>query len=119
MKNPSKPTLLYDGDCGFCRRWIKRWRVITKESIEYSPYQEKVSRFPEIPMDDLRSAVHLIEPDGKVYRAAEAVFRSLAVSKSHRWPLWAYSHLPGFRQSAEFCYRLVAKHRVFFSKILF
>src|SRR5438045_4030351 len=26
MTAPDKPTLLWDGECGFCARWIRRWQ---------------------------------------------------------------------------------------------
>ena len=113
----SKPILIFDGDCGFCRRWIERWRVITGDRVDYAPYQEVGSRFPAISTEEFRSAVQLVEPGGKVYRAAEAVFRSLATAPSHRWPLWIYSRIQGVKLIAEFLYQLVADHRGFFSSI--
>jgi predicted DCC family thiol-disulfide oxidoreductase YuxK len=45
---PEKPLLIYDGDCGFCRRWIQRWRAITGERVEFAPYQTVGSLYPEI-----------------------------------------------------------------------
>ena len=109
--NRPKPILIYDGDCGFCRRWIERWRRITGDLVEYAPYQEVAPRFPEISEEEFKSAVQLVEPDGKIYRAAEAVFRSLGVVRSCRWLLWIYSNFPGARWSAEAFYRFVANHR--------
>jgi len=108
---PSKPILIYDGDCAFCRRWIERWRRITGDRVEYVPYQEAAARFPQIPLQEFKSAVQLVEPDGKVYRAAEAVFRSLAAVRAYRGLLWAYLHLPGMRAVSERLYRYVADHR--------
>jgi lipase maturation factor 1 len=105
---PAKPLLVFDGDCGFCRRWIERWRVRTGDRIEYRPFQE-VHDFPEIPRGDFAEAVHLIERDGAVYRGAEAVFRSLG---RQRW----YS-VPGVAPVSEWAYRLVARHRQVFSKL--
>ena len=77
-----KPILIYDGDCSFCRRWIEHWRAITGDRVEYAPYQEAASRFPGISEQEFRSAVQLVDSDGKIYRAAEAVFRSLAAVRS-------------------------------------
>lgn len=114
---PPKPILIYDGDCGFCRRWIERWRKITGEKIDYAPYQEAAARFPTIPEQAFKNAVQLVEPDGKISSAAEAVFRTLAVGPSCRWLLWSYSRVPGVRPISEALYRLVANHRKFFSKI--
>ena len=110
-----KPILIYDGDCGFCRRWIERWRKITGENVEYAPYQEAAVRFPNISEKEFKAAVQFVEPDGKITRAAEAVFRSLATASSARWPLWIYLHIPGIQWLAEFFYRFVADRRQSFS----
>ena len=36
----AKPTLLYDGECGFCSMWIERWRAIRGDRVEYVTWQE-------------------------------------------------------------------------------
>lgn len=45
---PEKPTLVYDGDCSFCRLWIERWRALTGERVQYAPFQRVAALFPEI-----------------------------------------------------------------------
>ena len=108
---PSKPLMIFDGDCHFCRRWIERWRELTAGSVEYAPFQEVVERFPEIPREAFEWAVHFIERDGTVYRAAEAVFRSLATVRGRRWLVWCYEHVPGFGPITEAAYGFVARNR--------
>jgi predicted DCC family thiol-disulfide oxidoreductase YuxK len=102
---------VYDGECDFCRRWIARWRTITRDRVDYAPYQEEAGRFPEIPHDEFRRAVQLIDVDGRVYSAAEAVFRSLAVRSGWAWLLWLYRRLPGFAPLSEGLYNVVARKR--------
>src|SRR5437773_2587310 len=34
---PAKPLLIFDGECGFCRRWIERWQAKTGDRIDYRP----------------------------------------------------------------------------------
>jgi predicted DCC family thiol-disulfide oxidoreductase YuxK len=109
--SPDKPVLLYDGDCGFCRRWIERWRGVTRDAVEYAPYQAASGRFPGIARAEFESSVILVEPGGKTSRGAEAVFRSLAASHAYRWMLWSYYHIPGARPSSEAFYGFVAAHR--------
>ena len=114
---PAKPLLIFDGDCTFCRRWIARWQQTTGERVDYVPLQSDTiaTQFPELSREQLESAVHLVEPDGRVTRAAEAVFRSLATAR--RWPLWLYENVSGFAPLSEFAYRIVARNRGFFSWI--
>jgi predicted DCC family thiol-disulfide oxidoreductase YuxK len=107
--------LLFDGACGFCRAWIARWRSWTGAAVDYEPYQNRGAAYFELSDDELGKAVHLIETDGHVTRAAEAVLRALSYSRAWRWLPWAYAHIPGFRPVAEFKYRVVACSRGFLS----
>lgn len=111
-----RPLMVYDGDCGFCRRWIERWRYSTGEHIDYAPYQEVAARFPEIPVEQFQQAVQLIEPSGEVYSAAEAVYRSLAGAGLKRWAYWLYRKAPAFAAFSEAAYTYVAGHRNLLSK---
>jgi predicted DCC family thiol-disulfide oxidoreductase YuxK len=108
---PSKPLLIFDGNCHFCRRWIERWRELTAGAVEYAPSQEVAERFPEIPAETFDRAVQFIETDGTVFSAAEAVFRSLGHKRSRSWMIWCYAHVPGFAVITEAAYRLVARQR--------
>ncbi len=117
MEPPRTPLLIWDGDCGFCRAWIARWKRATGERVEYAPYQEVASRFPEIPVEQFKQAVQLIEPDGRWSQGAEAVFRSLAYAPGGGWLLWLYRKVPGFAGASEWCYRIVARHRTAFSRV--
>lgn len=109
----SKPVLIYDGDCTFCQYWISRWSHITKDRIDYAPYQEIYPKFPEIPVSEFQSSVKLILETGQVYSGAEAVLRALDNSTF----LWCYAKLPGFSHISEAMYQFVAKHRHRISKM--
>ncbi len=109
----SKPVLVYDGDCKFCLYWIFRWSHITKDRVDYAPYQEVYSNFPEIPISEFQSAVKLILENGQVYSGAEAILHALDSSTL----LWCYNKLPGFSYISEAIYQFVAKHRQRFSKM--
>ena len=118
---PSRPLLIFDGNCHFCRRWVERWREMTDGAIDYAPFQEVAARFPEIPRDAFEKALHFVEPDGRVSRAAEAVFRSLGQTRGGRWLWWSYERLPGFAPITEMAYRVVARNRrlaSFFTRLL-
>lgn len=106
----ARPLLVYDADCGFCRRWIARWQGYTGDAVDYEPFQSAAARFPQIPREDFAGAVHLIDPDGSVSRGAEAVFRALAHG-GRRWPLALYRHVPLFAPASEAIYSVIARHR--------
>lgn len=114
---PPRPLMVFDGDCGFCRHWIRRWRQMTGEEVDYLPAQDPRigAQFSEIPRQRFAIAVHLIETDGQVYTGAQAVVRAMAHAEGHRWPLRAYQRSPALARMMELGYRVVANHRTFFS----
>jgi len=114
---PPKPLLIYDGDCNFCTLWIRRWQHITEGSVDYLPCQDPsvAAQFPEIPREQFETAVQLIQPDGTVCSAAEAVFSSLAYVPDRQWMLRWYQYSPPFARLTEWGYHLVARHRTWFS----
>ncbi len=112
-----RPCLIWDGDCGFCRRCVEHLRLKLGESVAYEPYQTAHLRFPKVPVDAFRAAVHLAEPDGRTSRGAEAVVRALAHG-GRRLPLAAYCFVPGMAALCEWGYRQVASHRPAAARVL-
>jgi len=117
MPAGEKPLLIFDGDCGFCRAWIARWRRSIANALDVAPYQEVAGRFPDIPRERFARAVQLVMPDGQRFEAAEAVFRTLALAPAGGAPLALYRHLPLFAPVSERCYRVVAGHRPAFDRL--
>lgn len=117
---PAKPLLVFDGDCGFCRTWVARWRGTVGSKVDYEQFQTAGARFPTIPRSRFRHALQLILPDGEVFEGAEAVFRTLALASGHprhrRW-LAVYQNVPGARPAFEWGYRWVADHRPLLTRV--
>lgn len=114
---PSKPLMVFDGDCQFCGLWIRRWRQLTGDAVEYLPSQDPriAEQFFEIPRQLFDTAIQFIATDGAVYSGAEAVFRSLAYNPLWRWPLNLYQAMPLFARFTEWAYGGVAGNRRVFS----
>ena len=83
-----KPLLIYDGDCGFCRYWIARWKVKTSDQVEYQPYQEVFNQYPQISLQQFQSAVQFIDINKNIYSGAEAVLRLLSIRSIFKYFLW-------------------------------
>jgi predicted DCC family thiol-disulfide oxidoreductase YuxK len=103
--------MIFDGDCGFCRTWIVRWKELTGDRVAYEPFQEAASRFPEITPEAFRRAVQLVLPDGRAFEGAEAVARTLAQVPGRGAFLRFYRNMPAASAVADLAYRLVASHR--------
>ena len=115
--SPPKPLLIWDGECHFCRRWVERWREITRDQVDYEISQQIGDRFPEIPREQFERSVIYIETNGDVFFGAEAVCRSLRCRSSKRWLAWSYEHVPGFAPISESFYQIVASNRKIASAI--
>ncbi|HEU5171374.1 MAG TPA: DUF393 domain-containing protein [Gemmatimonadales bacterium] len=71
-----RPVLVYDGQCGFCRKWISRLRRWDRGGrIEYVTARERnsVSGLPRFTDDAVARAMHLVTPDGRVLAGARAL----------------------------------------------
>lgn len=110
----TKPVLVYDGDCGFCKYWAFYWQKLTGDRVDYAPYQDVAGRYPDIPPDDFRRAVQYIAPDGKVAKAAEASLLTLSHAPGKAFWLTLYRRVPGFKPVSEFAYTCIAARRPFF-----
>jgi predicted DCC family thiol-disulfide oxidoreductase YuxK len=116
---PPKPLMVFDGDCNFCKLWIRRWQQMTGDDVDYLPAQDPsvAKQFPEIPRRQFDTAVQLIEPSGAVYSGAESVFRLLSKNPKRQWLLRAYEKSSPIANITEWAYCFVAENRKFFSAL--
>ncbi len=112
-----RPILVWDGECGFCRKSVERIRFLISDRVDYAAYQDLGDRFPDIPRALFARSVHLIEPDGRVTTGAEAIFTLLGFSPAGSAWMACYRHLPGFAAISERVYEWVANRRRFVSTI--
>jgi len=106
------PTLIYDGECGFCRQAVERLRRWDREHrLRYVPFQDEsaVARFG-IALPALAAAMHLVLPDGRVYAGADAVPELGKLLPGKRWWVWGFA-VPGVRPVARRVYRRIAERR--------
>ena len=116
----SQPALLlWDGDCGFCRRGVLQLeRRDRQKAFRAVPYQQA----PSPPMTaELREAcaraVHVVTPDGRVLRGGRAVLYVLGRLGHPR--LAGLLSVPPLVWGVGLGYWLVARNRQLFSRLLF
>lgn len=111
------PVVVFDGDCGFCRRCVLWLRARTGERVDYRPYQEVHAQFPQVEPAAFARAVHLIDTDGRASSGATAVARVLRFAPGWGWAPLVHRFVPGAAWISERAYRIVADHRVGFSRL--
>jgi lipase maturation factor 1 len=109
-----KPLVIFDGNCGFCRIWIKYWEQLTGTGVEYAASQDVSANYPQIPAGNYDQSVQLVMPSGEAISGARAVFTTLTYAPGTKWLLWAYEHVPGFAPVTEAAYKLIAAQRTLF-----
>ncbi|AKQ70746.1 hypothetical protein A176_007658 [Myxococcus hansupus] len=108
----ARPLVLYDGGCAFCRRWVARWRLRTEGRVRYRAGTWWRRWLLGIPKADMRRALQLVEPSGRVSHGSEALFRALAASPRRGTRVAArLGLLPGVLHASQAVYAVVARHR--------
>ena len=116
-----RPTLVFDGECGICRTWVDYWYKLTGDKVCYRPYQGAARDFPQIPLEEFRRAMQLVEPDakvagGKVYAGAAAQYRLLRYAPGRAYWWWLYRLVPGFAPLSEAAYSYLSARRGLLSR---
>lgn len=103
------PVLLYDDQCGLCRRQVDRLRRRVGTKVEFESYRTG-AKWSSLPEAELAQSVHFIDGD-TVAKGAEAVLLTLAAGGRNGALLWLYRHVRFFAYVAEAGYRWVARNR--------
>lgn len=116
--SPEKPLCIWDGECGFCKIWIDKWKKQTTPRVKFMPYQEAIKFIQEIPENEFRKEMKLITPEGAVYGGAHAVFQILSYTQNKKWMLWIYENIPLADKFFDFIYSIIANNRAFFYRLM-
>jgi predicted DCC family thiol-disulfide oxidoreductase YuxK len=112
-----RPTLIYDGDCGICKKWVTYWEGLTGARVVYRAYQDAAQDYPDIPLDAFRHAIQFVETDAHVYSGAAATYRVLRYAPGRRVWWWIYAYVPGFAPASEWAYAFFARRRGLLSRV--
>lgn len=110
---PSRPLIIYDGECNFCRRQVQRLQQRDRAmQFEYAARQLEGldARFPLLASSDFNTGMRLIDPQGQIFVGADAAYEIARRLPGYRRIAWLY-RLPVFHQFAKAGYALVARYR--------
>jgi predicted DCC family thiol-disulfide oxidoreductase YuxK len=111
MTRSSSGILLYDGDCGFCSRWVlwARTHLPAEVAIESSTSADLEEL--GVSVAEARAAAWWIEPDGRRRRGHAAIARTLVECRG-MWRVFGHVLvLPPVSWCAAGVYALVARYR--------
>lgn len=108
MTRRGRPTLLYDGTCGFCTLVVERAVALLPDRVAWLPWQSADLGAYGVSEAEVSRSVQLVDPSGRVESGAAAVGRVLVLSGG-AWSLLGRLLLaPPVSYAAEAVYRLVA-----------
>ncbi len=118
-------TFLYDGDCGFCMRWVRWFRARVGEGVVFRAFSSAEAEIARVGLtvEECRRAAYLIDESAvngpRVYGGAAAVNFLLRQMPGRRRVGWRWLgrayRVPGIRQVEDLGYRWVAKNRMRFA----
>ncbi|MFM7205193.1 MAG: thiol-disulfide oxidoreductase DCC family protein [Planctomycetaceae bacterium] len=110
---PVRDTVLYDGECRFCRGQIAiLQRLDLTGRLRFTSLHDPgVPRdFPELSRDELMTEMVVVDTRGRTWRGPSAV-RYLSRRLIALWPLALPLHLPGSMPLWRWLYGIVARNR--------
>ena len=109
---PVQGWILYDGECGFCSRWVNVWaRMLRRRGFEPAALQEPwVAEKLQMLIAELLADIRLLTPDGQLISGAD-VYLHVTRRIWWAWPFYAVCSLPGFNWLIRTGYRWFAHNR--------
>ena len=109
---PVKGWVLYDGECGFCSRWLRFWQsTLAKRGFDSVALQEPwVSERLNLPAAELLYDFRLLTSEGQLVSGAD-VYLQVTRQIWWAWPFYAVFSLPGFNWLIHTGYRWFARNR--------
>ena len=106
-------TLLFDGDCPFCRSTVESWRgVLERRGFKIMPLQSEWAKTRlGLSEKELLKEMCVITPAGRVLGGATALIHVWG-KIWWAWPLWLVALVPGVKWLLDHAYRWVAERRM-------
>ena len=111
-------TVLYDGECGFCSRWVPYWAdTLRRSGFGVASLQDpRYSRGLDLSSPDSWDLTLLL-PDGRRIFGADA-YRYVMRRIWWAYPLYTLAIIPGVRGIFNYGYRRFAQNRYCISRAL-
>lgn len=109
----SRPLVIYDGGCRICTgslTWLQR--LDRDHLFEARPLQDEriYAEYPGLTRAACEEAIHVLLPDGRIFRGAEAI-REIALRLPLTRPLGRLMGLSVLRPLSRRLYGWIARHR--------
>lgn len=112
-----KPMMVYDGECGFCKYWVIRWKKMSEDKINFQPFQNVYDRFTDIDKEHFKQAVRYIDLNGNIYSGPGAAYYTYFKRNKVKYLFKWYQEKIWFRKLNDKLYQFIAVNRSFIFKV--
>jgi predicted DCC family thiol-disulfide oxidoreductase YuxK len=108
----TRGVVLYDGQCGFCTRWVQYWAgTLKRRGLDIASLDELwVAKKLSLPHEELITDIRLLTSDGHLISGAD-VYLYVTRRIWWAWPFSVIFSLPGFNWLIHAGYRWFARNR--------
>jgi predicted DCC family thiol-disulfide oxidoreductase YuxK len=101
---------VFDGHCGFCRRWVRRLALLDRDGrLDLLPLQAPdATAITGQPIERLRLAAHFVRTDATVFAGAAAAREAFRYLRGG-WLVRGILAIPGAMPVAERVYAWIAR----------
>jgi predicted DCC family thiol-disulfide oxidoreductase YuxK len=112
IRVPLRGWVLYDGDCGFCSRWVGFWASTLRQRgfVPAALQDPWVAEKLHMPLDALLADIRLLTASGELISGAD-VYLHVTRRIWWAWPFYAIFSLPLFNSLIHAGYRWFARNR--------
>ena len=113
VTEPTRPVIIYDGECNFCVSGIRRIRDRDQaDQFLYTPRQTQdiQTLYPQLADIESKAGMRLIDQSGKVHCGADAVYQIYRRIGKYRYFTWIYL-VPIIRTLLKGIYLIISKNR--------
>ena len=113
MKSPRPATLVYDGECPFCRasvEWFQERALPGTIEFLSSQSEQRRARFPWLTDEQCNAAMQLVLPDRRTLSGGHALPQLFERLRGWRHIAWLMRLLTTLRLTGPI-YRWIARHR--------
>lgn len=107
----AQPTLVFDGDCGFCTMVVNLVRSWVRPNAAIVDWQRTDLESLGVTEDECIQAIQWVEPDGSHLSGGRAAAATLKAAPQP-WPIvGTVMDLPGISRGIDVAYKLIAANR--------
>ncbi|HLF17638.1 MAG TPA: DCC1-like thiol-disulfide oxidoreductase family protein [Candidatus Omnitrophota bacterium] len=113
--------LIYDGDCGFCRKCVRILKVAdlfgVLKFVDFRGIDDLSQLHPSLTKEAATKQAYLVEPSGKLFGGFFA-FQKISLNLPMFYSLAPILYFPGMGLLGPVFYKIVSKNRFLFNKLL-